>query len=248
MNLFNRLLLLILTPVMLFAVSCDVSDSNSAGDKQVAVKMKLATSSSTTAAKQLASTPSTQSIDSLTEVKFLVEELELESAMDEDSLDFEVKNRVVDFPLDGSEFEITDGNVPVGVYDEFEMEIEYDDDANIDDPDFIKESGNDEDDGYSVVIKGIYYGEEFTYKSDEDFELELDLNPPLEVTDTSSPSITVNIDPSGWFKDDSGNDLDPRDSANREQIDENIENSFDAEHEDEDDEDDDDDEDDNDDD
>ncbi|WP_440999220.1 hypothetical protein [Fodinibius sp. SL11] len=246
MNLRNRLSLLVLAPTLLFAVSCSVSDSSSGGEKQVAVKMKLNTNSST-AAKQLSSSPTTQSVDSLTQIKLLVDELELESAMDEDSLDFEVNDFVVDLPLDGSEIELSTANVPAGVYDEFEMEIEHDDDTNVNDPDFINESGDD--DGYSIVIKGVYNGEDFMYRSDEDFEIELEFNPPLEINDSSSPSIAINIDPTGWFKDSSGNDLDPTDSANWEQIEENIEKSFDVEedHDDDDNGDDEDDDDDNDD-
>ena len=238
MNLVNRLSLVVLIPTLLFAVSCSVSDSNSGGEKQVAVKMKL-NQMSTATAKQISSSPTIQSVDSLTEVKLLVEELELESTMDEDSLDFEVDDFVVNLPLDGSEIELSTANVPAGVYDEFEMEIEHDDDTNVNDPDFINESSDD--DGYSIVIKGVYNGEDFMYRSEEDFEIELEFNPPFEINDSSSPSIAINIDPSGWFKDSSGNDLDPTDPANHEQIDENIENSFDVEEDDDDDDDDDDD-------
>lgn len=236
MHLLNKLSLIILIPALSFAVSCSVADSNSASEKQVAVKMKL-NQMSTATAKQITASPTTQSIDSLTEVKFLVEELELESTMDEDSLDFEIDDFVVNLPLDGSEIELSTADVPAGVYDEFEMEIEHDDDTNVNDPDFINES--DEEDGYSIVIKGVYNGEDFMYRSQEDFEIELEFNPPFEINDSSSPSIAININPSGWFKDSSGNDLDPTDSANYEQIDENIKNSFDVEEDDDEDDEDD---------
>ncbi|MEL7834032.1 hypothetical protein [Fodinibius sp. Rm-B-1B1-1] len=221
---------LLIIALFVATISCDTSDSNSGGEQQVTVKMKI-DNSNNSSAKQFSYSPTTQSVDSLTEVKLLVEELELESTADDDSLDFEVDDLVVNLPLDGSEFNLTSGNVPAGVYDEFEMEIEHDDDTNVNDPDFINESG-DEDDGYTVVIKGIYNGEEFTYQSDEDFEIELEFNPPFEINDDSSPSIAINIDPSGWFTDSSGNDLDPNDPANYEQIKENIENSFDVEQDD----------------
>lgn len=150
-------------------------------------------------------------------MKLLVEELELESSADEDSLDFEIDDLIVNLPLDGSDFTLASTDVAAGVFDEFEMEIEHD------------------DDGYTVVIKGIYNGEEFTYQSEEDFEIELDFNPPLEINDDSSPAITINVDPTGWFKDSSGNDLYPNDPANGDRIDDNIENSFDVEEDDEDD-------------
>jgi len=231
--------LTLLFAALLITTGCDLANSGNDGPKNVVVKMQLNTSS--TAAKYKAVT-----LDSLTEVKFLVEELELESVSD-DSADFEVENLIVNLPLDGSIIELTSQNIPEGFYDEFEMEIEHDDDANtINDPDFIKEG---DDDGYSMVIKGSYNGEAFMFRTETDFEIEMDLNPPLEISETSgSPSVAINIDPAGWFVDASGNALDPNDPANKEIIEDNIEKSFDAEGGDDDDDDDDDDEDDNDDD
>lgn len=233
MYLLKKINATLLIPLLLIVMGCDVSNSGSDDSKRVSVKMKVTSQSP---AKQFKTMPSTQAVDSLTEIKMLVEELELES-VNNDSLDFEVDNLIINLPLDGSEIELASSNVPSGTYDEFEMEIEYDDDSNISDPDFIKESGDD-DDGYSIVVKGIYNGEEFTYRSDEDFEIEMEFNPPLEITGSSPASIAINIDPTGWFKDSSGNDLDPNDPANRDRIDENIENSFEAEGDDDDDDDD----------
>ncbi|MEX2477795.1 MAG: hypothetical protein WD357_05130 [Gracilimonas sp.] len=222
--------LIILSGLVLASTGCDVANSGNDGPKNVAVKMQLNTNSSAAKFKAI-------SLDSLTEIKFLVEELELESVSD-DSSDFEVEDLIVNLPLDGSVIELTSQNIPNGLYDEFEMEIENDDDGNnVNDPDFIK--GGD-DDGYSMVIKGVYNGEEFMFRTDSDFEIEMDLNPPLEISDASgSPSVAINIDPSGWFVDSSGNTLDPNDPANKEAIEENIENSFEAEGDDDDDDDDD---------
>lgn len=229
---FSRLFtpLTLLFAALLITTGCDLANSGNDGPKNVAVKMQL--NSSSAAAKYKA-----VSLDSLTEVKFLVEELELESVSD-DSADFEVENLIVNLPLDGSVIELTSQNIPSGFYDEFEMEIEHDDDNNINDPDFIKEG---DEDGYSMVIKGSYNGQEFMFRTDTDFEIEMDLNPPLEISDTSgSPSVAINIDPAGWFVDSNGNALDPSDPANKEMIEDNIKNSFDAEGDDDDDDDDDD--------
>lgn len=237
MYLFKKIPSYFLIVILLFAISCGISDSNSGETQQVSVDMQVNSSTNSTA-KQPSSSPTAQSVDSLTEIKLLVEELELESSADDDSLDLEVDDFVVDLPLDGSEFNLASANVPSGIYEEFEMEFEYSDDTNVNDSDFIKESGDD--DGYTIVIKGIYNGEEFMYRSEEDFEIELEFEPPFEVNDNSS-SIAINIDPAGWFKDSSGNDLDPNDSSNSEQIDENIGNSFDVEEDDDNDDDDDDD-------
>ena len=220
-------------PITVLALSfiftgCDISGSNtnSKNKRQVDVKMKVQASS----AKKMASSYSSQAIDSLSEVKILIEELELESTADQDSLDFETDDLIVNLPLDGSDFVLTSSSVPEGIYDEFEMEIEQPDDTSVNDPDFYNENGSDE--GYSIVIKGVHNGKPFTYRSEEDFELELELNPPLEVLGDAAPSVAINVDPFSWFKDEDGNDLDPTNSDHIEQIDENIEKSFEVEKED----------------
>ena len=223
--------------ISIIFAGCDISDSTtkSKNRRQVDVKMKVQSSSTQKAAPG----HSSQAIDSLSEVKILIEELELESTTDQDSLDFEADDLIVNLPLDGSDFVLTSSSVPEGIYDEFEMEIEQPDDNSVNDPDFYNE--NESDEGYSIIIKGVHNGESFTYRSEEDFELELELNPPLEVLDDATPSIAINVDPFSWFKDEEGNDLDPTNPENIEQIDENIEKSFEVEKEEDDDEDEDDD-------
>jgi len=183
--------------------------------------------------KQKAGAPTTQAMDSLTGVKFLVKKLELKNSAEEDSLNFEVHDFVADLPLDGSNYNITSKQVPTGSYDEFKLKIDTPEDASsVQDSSFYNNSGSGEQDGYSIVINGIYNGSQFTYRTDEDFELEMALNPPLEVTDTTaSASVAINVDPSSWFKDSSGNALDPTNPDNKEIIDENISRSFHAEHE-----------------
>jgi len=231
MDFINRYSILPLTLIAgLFFIftGCDISGSNSSTDRQVPVNMRVNTSNSSATAKQQSKGTTIQSVDSLTEVKMLVEDFELDSALDQDSLDFEVDNLIVNLPLDGSDFEFTSVTVPEGVYDEFEMQIENDN-ANVNDPDFANESADH--DGYTIIVRGVHNGEDFTYKSEEDYEIEMDFNPPLEVSGNSSPTIAITIDPASWFTDSSGNDLDPNDPSNREIIDNNISNSFDAEHE-----------------
>lgn len=222
-------LLLLLVPALLFAVSCDIFESDSDDDDQqvesreVTVTMQLEPLT-TPAVNPESSAPAKQAVTSLTEVKLLVDELELENVND-DSLDFEVNDLIVNLPVDGSIIEVSTAEVPVGTYDEFEMEIEFDDDTTVSDPDFFSDTGDD-DDGYSIVVRGVYNGEEFLFRSDEDFELELDFNPPLVVSESSSPTVEILIDPSGWFLDRAGNDLDPTNPANFDQINDNIEISF----------------------
>lgn len=157
-------------------------------------------------------------------------------SVEEDSLDFEVENQVVELPLDGSAYQLSTENIALGFYDEFELEVDgIDEDDNVSDPDFTE--GSDET---SIVIKGTYNGEDFTFKSEEDFELEFEFNPPIEVKETTnSVAIDLTVDVSSWFVDGSGNELDPTDPNDHDQIEENIKNSFDAEDDIDDDEDDD---------
>jgi hypothetical protein len=236
----NTKLLLGAILTLFVATGCSISDSNNAEPKPVTVKMQVATNS---APKTFQKTRSSNHV-TLTSVKMLVEELELESVED-DSTDFEVENQVVNLPLDGSPYQLSAENIAPGMYDEFEMEIEgLDDDDNVNDPDFTE--GSDET---SIVIRGTYNGEDFTYKSEEDFEFEFEFNPPIQIDEnTNNVEINLMINIDTWFVDGSGNELDPTDPNHREQIEENIENSFEADKDEDDDDDDGDDEEDDDDD
>lgn len=229
-----------LTAIFLISTGCSINDNASTGPKPVNVNMQI---TGATAPKAATSTATSTGHVTLTSVKLLVEELELESVAD-DSMDFEIENQVVELPLDGSPYQLSTANIASGLYDEFEMEVEgLDDDDSVNDPDFTE--GSDET---SIVIKGTYDGQDFTFKSEEDFEIEFEFNPPIEIDETTnSVDINLMVDISSWFIDDAGNELDPTDPANREQIDDNIENSFEA-YDDIDDEDDDEDDDDDDDD
>lgn len=232
-------LLSLLAAISLIITGCDIAGSDSNGPSSVELQMKVQT---TTQAKMIASSTegSTANTISIQEVKLFIDEMELESAT-EDSLDFERESFIINLPLDGSPLTLTETEIPAGFYDEFELEIEKpESDENISDPDFRDETGS-----YSVVVKGLYNDEPFTFRSDEDFELELDLNPPLDISESDDALLVISVDVSNWFRGIDGTDLDPKDFANRETINENIENSFEAFEDENDENDDDDDDDDN---
>ena len=54
-------------------------------------------------------------------------------------------------------------------------------------------------DGVSVMVTGTYNGTPFTYTSDLDVEQEYSLNPPLVVTETTGANLTLFVDLSSWF-------------------------------------------------
>ncbi|WP_069130262.1 hypothetical protein [Rhodohalobacter halophilus] len=232
-KLFNVILV-----IGVIAVGCDLTESSTDGPSDVQVQMKVNTGA---AAKAMLSGSNEHSNTlEISEVKMFIEEMELGSVMD-DSLDFEIEYFIANLPLDGSPLVITEKQIPAGLYDEFELEIEKpdDDDVEVNDPDFRDETGS-----YSLVVKGLFNGEEFTFRSREDFEIDIDLNPPLEVTENESSTLVISIDVNSWFKDRNGEYLDPKDYSNTERINETIENSFEGfedEFDDDDDDDDDDD-------
>lgn len=158
-------------------------------------------------------------------VKFFIEEVELDGT--NGTADFEAEELsdfIANVPLDGSPLEIDRIQIPDGLYDEFEVEFEKpDEDVEVTDRDFRDETG-----AYSLVVKGIFNGEEFRFRSSEDFEIELDLDPPVEFAEGTHEILVLQVDVNHWFRDDAGMIIDPKDPDNLETINENIEDSFEA--------------------
>ena len=194
--------------------SCDLINTYQDDASRVQLQMKMKTNDLTAKA--------TQNLITIEEVKFFVEELELDGTLG--TGDFEVEDFIVNLPLDGTPLVLTEKNIPAGYYDEFEMEIEKpDDDVYIEDRDFRDETGK-----YSVVVKGTFNNEDFTFRSREDFEIEVDLEPPLKIEEGETSILVISIDVSSWFKGKDGEYLDPKDYGNTERINNNIEISFEA--------------------
>ncbi|WP_411289513.1 InlB B-repeat-containing protein, partial [Rhodohalobacter sp.] len=157
---------------------------------------------------------------SVQEVKFYIREMDLEGARRTD--DFKTKDFILNVPIDGSPFEITHVDIPNGFYEELELDIKKPESkADIDDSDFRDGSGS-----YSVVVKGMFNGVDFTYRSSEDYDIEVELNPHLEIKSGQTEIIALTLDFDGWFMRSDGGFLDPNDSGDRKQIEKNIEDSF----------------------
>lgn len=199
-------------------ISCGTDGNDSPAFQQIPVRVQKAptTSPSKTNANTL----------ELTSVKFLVDEFEL-GRVDDDSLDFEMEDFVVNLPLNGSELLITNQIVPEGIYEEFEFEVaDADDNSNIQDPDLVQ--GTADSLRYSVVVKGTFNSESFTYNSQAEFELNFEIIPNLVVSESSTPTaLMILVDTSSWFIDsESGALLDPTLPENRSKIDQNMRTSF----------------------
>lgn len=143
----------------------------------------------------------------------------------EDSLDYKTGPFIVNLDLNGGITQIAATDIPNGIYDKIKFKIHKpEDDEAISDSDFV--AGADSDKRFSVVIRGTYNGTPFLYRSKKDIEQELEINPPLVVTDsTNDVNATLLVAPAGWFMEE-GNYLDPNNESNREDIDDNIKRSF----------------------
>jgi len=233
-SIFNYI---VVASLLVVGISC--SDSNplssnndentdlglsSSSNNSVTLSMLAPVNSTTTQAKT-AGGANTLAVNGVTisEAKFLIRDLQLESTGN-DSLDFEVSNLVVDLPLDGSPFILSNRSVPVGTYDELEVEVHKPNENDaISDTAFIDGSNR-----YSMIIRGTKDGADFTLKSDEDFDFELNFIPPLEITDsTASVEIDLMVRVEKWFKSGvNGRTLDPTNPDDISIIENNIERSF----------------------
>ena len=61
----------------------------------------------------------------------------------------------------------------------------------------------------SVKVEGSFNGASFTFVSDLQAELKLDLSPPLVVDGSGTTDLTLFADLGTWFRDAGGNLLDP---------------------------------------
>jgi hypothetical protein len=190
----------------------------------------------------------------ITRARLVLEEIELETddddssssgddssgndASDDDSngTEYEAGPILLELNLSGDVNEVVVADVPAGLYDELEFEVDTIDDdepedmSAMSDPAFADFVGENR---YSVIIEGRYDGgqgfEDFTFRSDLSATQERYLVPPLvlEAGDASA-NLTLVIDTTMWFVDGSGGALDPSDPNNAAQIENNIQASIDV--------------------
>ena len=128
--------------------------------------------------------------------------------------DFEIGPMLLDLALDGSVDQSVTIAVDPGTYDELEFDIHK---VSGDDPaDEAFATANPDLVDVSIRVQGTYNGVAFTYVTDLNEEQEYDLVPPLVIEEdmASSTNVTVRLDLAQWFRDPSGNLIDPV-SANK---------------------------------
>jgi hypothetical protein len=122
--------------------------------------------------------------------------------------------------LDGAVGKVLDASFTPGTYNEIEFEVHKPQSgetaANADIKDMV-------DAGASILVDGTIDGAAFTFTTAVTAEQKFEGNLVL----ASGSNLTLNVDAGSWFTA-NGARLDPRDEANRSQIENNIQQSFKA--------------------
>lgn len=157
----------------------------------------------------------------------------------DDCEDFDAGPLFVDLPLTGGPVAIGSGDVPAGVYDEVEFEVEDldDDEENAAErqriealrgqilaqfPDWPRDA--------SMLVVGSFTptggaARPFRVFIEAEIEIELDLSPPLTVGEGATGSLEVTLDPAILFKN-GNNVLDLSSAGSRTEIEIELENGF----------------------
>lgn len=220
---------LLLTPLALILLLTGCDSTGADGNQAKLSLSFLATNSSQASQKQQVLVQNDHV--TITEAKMLIRRIEFKNDLEDDgiaddSLDFQTDPMVVILNLDGNVNELAVTEVQPGSYDEIEFDVHKPEDMETP-PDSDFRIGDSGDERFSIIISGTYNGENFTYRSNENMDQELELATPLVITeDTESINVTLRVDLSNWFVDENGNPLDPFSIDNASDIDDSIERSF----------------------
>lgn len=131
---------------------------------------------------------------------------------------------LVDLPLDGTTKTDFAASVPAGTYRGIELKIRPVSSSDPGGAAFL--AANPSFSNVSVHVEGTYNGQPFSYNSSLDAGMEMELSSPITLTSGSGSNLTLLIDVASWFKDSSGNAIDPTNSANSSMIENQIKASF----------------------
>lgn len=168
------------------------------------------------------STGDSQSILILDTVKLLIKDIKLNTANNnQDSTNFKTGPYILYVNLNSSVNTISSAIIPSGSYDKIKFEVhKLNNDEEVPDPDFADANGR-----FSVVVKGRYSGSRFVYKSAKSAHQILSFQSNVTLSPESRLNITLLLRPYIWFIG-NGEYLDPRNSENMNDIDNNIKNNI----------------------
>ena len=163
-----------------------------------------------------------QNILILDTVKILIKDIKLNfSDNQEDSCDFKVGPFVLFLNFSSGINILSSAIIPDGNYRKIKFEIhKLNDNEALPDPEFADANGR-----YSVIVRGRYLGNYFIYKSTKSAHQILQFPNDIPITLSGVSNITLMVRPYIWFIK-NGAWLNPFDSANSNDIDNNIKDNI----------------------
>lgn len=209
MHLSRFLKFLIISSTFLLLISgCNTVESND-GNVTVSFSTPIAT-------QKIA-----DNVITLDTIKILLRDIKLKNQATLDDMSVKVGPFVIYLNLNGITTDFAVGDVPPGTYNRIKFRVHTLEDSEIPpDPEFKDGSLR-----YSLIVKGVFNSIPFVYKSKKPAHQDLKLETPITVDENSPANLTITVDPSTWFIV-NGNIIDPSDSSNRNNIDNNIKDSF----------------------
>ena len=236
MKLHSSFLILLLVNVTILALVADGCNSPTQATSGLVSMTSIYTASAfPVALSKFGSGSSLLTVDSIkiTRARFVLKEIKLKTSTD--SANFKDKSFVLALGLNGVMQDIAVAGVPFGTYRKIEFKVHRVDSSDIRGL-FPAETAQFADflsgEKYSIIIEGVLYkdgqsGQAFTYRSKIDAVQKYDLMPELVVSESNpNVNVTMKISSFNWFKNSSGVLLDPSDTNNEGQIDENLKNAI----------------------
>jgi hypothetical protein len=164
----------------------------------------------------------------LTAVKLLIKDIKLNVANGiGDSTNFKVGPYILYLDMSSTVNIVSMATIPAGTYDKVRFMVhKLGDNETVTDPEFADANGR-----YSVVVRGLFAGIPFVYKSTKSAHQKLTFPGQLQVSLSGKSNITLQVKPYLWFRT-GGTFIDPSNPNNRSVIDnnikENINNNFKA--------------------
>lgn len=163
-----------------------------------------------------------QNILILDTVKILIKDIKVNVANNNhDSTNFKVGPFVLFLNLSSNINTISSAIIPAGSYDKVKFEVhKLNDNEAVPDADFADSNGR-----YSVIVKGRYVGNNFTFKSSKSAHQILNFPNAVQCSSANSSNITMIVKPYIWFIK-NGIYLNPVDPSNSNDIDNNIKDNI----------------------
>jgi hypothetical protein len=158
----------------------------------------------------------------ISSVRILVARVKFVGA-ESDSTSFSEGPKVVELDTNLAFARVATSDIPDGTYEKVSFKMHKPNPNEFtDDSDF-----NDGDGGrYSMVIRGTYDGQDFTFRVAKTMKQDIVFAEPLVIDADNQYNTTLQMNSSGWFNSGKGGMLDPNNAQDAKAIENNIKASF----------------------